>query len=742
MFALSWQAYFSMCFLNPTQETRFSHGFDDVILEGNAVGPLVGTIFGCVISVMLLAASPVGFCFTGLGQAQETAIAVAWELGEEWKRMIEYYTGCDKSLEIDKIMGEARVVKEMLDKLSSQLSCTWWETFDIGRPGRVKAHLEALKIKLEFMNDWLSGALEALKKEDFDEKHELLMAQVRKPMENLCELSTTLLYRVTQAALAGFSPSQASASEAPQARAVAQQLKLDIAAVNDAQRELASAFVAARRRVYERDTLTEDALSEHFFGFALSCMAAYTVEYAEYLLLDDVESREKVGVLKACWRGFFGTLTMNSTAFILRSSLAFFGAWVFGYWGLEGVMAPFSSTAAGTTAYLMAAEGKGGSALLKNVARFQGTAGGTIIGQLLFCTLIACTTMGTVLGFVVVIIFEFFAMYLYFSSSSYGYVGLLLAAYGSMNILDSCDSSSHTAASVYTTILNQTMAIIWASLADLIVQNESAGTLASDHYFAMSKTLIKALSTLFGVDELLTSVGFGMSDDFNSWLSSGGAAMLMRMQRLVGKRGSKDVDYVKALSHRDELLASHTRAVDCGLEAPLEPRFFRLPFQEELWKGVMGTMIHMSTETVIMEYAVHERAQGGNDPGRTIKAINASRLLKAKSTMIVKRAHTILTVARSILQLESLAHANILDPEMIRRMNKMDFLTMDDQMKDILDEIVKDLPLPTEYTVDSLVHEDYCLVAVTLLMMSSVADRINKVEDHCFKTKFIDLIDD
>merc|ERR1719229_1640681 len=98
-------------------------------------------------------------------------------------------------------------------------------------------------------------------------------------------------------------------------------------------------------------------------------------------------------------------------------------------------MKPYSSTAAGTTAYLMAAEGKGGSAIMKNVARFQGTGGGTIIGQLLFTTTMTCAWYGSIIGFSVV---TFFAFYLYFSSPSFGYVGLLLAAYGAEHLLLGC----------------------------------------------------------------------------------------------------------------------------------------------------------------------------------------------------------------------------------------------------------------------------------------------------------------
>uniref|UniRef100_A0A7S4QJC7 Uncharacterized protein n=1 Tax=Alexandrium monilatum TaxID=311494 RepID=A0A7S4QJC7_9DINO len=397
-------------------------------------------------------------------------------------------------------------------------------------------------------------------------------------------------------------------------------------------------------------------------------------------------------------------------------------------------MAPCSSTAAGTTAYLMAAEGKGGSALLKNVARFQGTAGGTIIGQLLYSTVMSCTAIGVTISFSVVTVFEFFAFFLYLSSASYGYVGLLFAAYGAMHLVLDCDSSANSSASVYTTIIDQTMAIIFVSLADLIVQNESAGANAAKTYLSMSKTLIQAISTLFGVDLMVTNVGFGMSEDFSSWFL-GGEAMLKNMRRMLGR--STDV---KSFSNREPLNTNYAKAMDMGNEAPLEPRFFRTPFNEELFRGTMRGMSNMSTQTIICEHALHDCAKSsGKDPNQTLKAMNDSVLLRESATMIVKRANLVLPVANEILKRENLATLNV----DIRRVNKMDFLSMDDQMDGIINEIIKELPHPTDSKVQSsLVDEDYCLVAVSLLMLACIAEDINKVAACCFETPDIELLED
>ena len=55
MYALSWQAYFSMCFLNPFDKTLFSRGLGDVRLQAAETGALMGTVIGCVFAIFVAA---------------------------------------------------------------------------------------------------------------------------------------------------------------------------------------------------------------------------------------------------------------------------------------------------------------------------------------------------------------------------------------------------------------------------------------------------------------------------------------------------------------------------------------------------------------------------------------------------------------------------------------------------------------------------------------------------------------
>jgi len=722
--------------MTPTDDTEFSRGVDDIVLQGAAVGPLVGTIIGCVISILVPVISPLGFTFSGLGQAQQSAVELAWKVGQEWKKAVEYYCGTERTNEIDKVIGEANLVRHQISLLKDQLSCSWWECFDLGRTGRVKAHLNELKQTYATIEDWFRGLILAMQDEDFGESHAKMMEKVRVPLEQLIETSAQLLYRSVQGAISGYSP---SVSTDPESTAFAEALRLETAALSAAQRELATAFAAARLEVYGKDELTTDAIGEHFFGatFSTACMAVR--EYAEYLLEDKVASRTIVDPIKASFNGFLDTLSFNSSGFICRSSLGFFSAWAIGYFGIGGVMAKHSSTAAGTTAYLMAAEGKGGSALLKNVARFQGTVGGTIIGQLAYTTVIVCTLGGSIVGFGVVLVFEFFAFYLYFSSQSYGYVGLLFAAYGAMHLILECETSANTTKSVYTTIIDQTMAIVCITLSDLIIQNKSSSHLAADWYWKMSRTLVQAMSTLFSIDPMVTTVGFGMTEDLEDTLLADGASQFMDLGRMIKHKLEGGERIVQNPSSRAELLTAYVKAMDMGNEAPLEPRFFRLPFKEHLWEGVMNSVNQCATQTIIMEYAINDMSKEGVDTSRPLKALTSCVALKKRVTNIIKRAHMMLSVAHVLLRRETLAPI-ALDADLIKRLNKADPLKLDD----VIDEIVKEInaalpPHSAETKLQRLASEDFCLVAVVLQMTKAIVENINTVEQLCFMEPDIEL---
>jgi len=720
MFALSWQAYFSMAFLDPNNTTKFSTGLDDVILEGAAVGPLVGTIFGCVLSILVVCSSPWGYALTGLGSAQEQAINIAWSEGMLWTQMIRFYKGNESTVEIDRLKGEAKILEAKVMKLNGMMSATWWECFDLWKAGRVRAHIIALQSKLDCMHDWLKGSIQAMQDEDFNDLHDKLMGKVGDKLDKLADVTGKLMFRAVKMGINGFALSKYSGADAALAQIEQRELTADMKAVAAAQKELAESFAAAREEVFGANTLTSDSLGEHFFVFALATYGQIATEYAEYILSD--KRAEPQGILKSCFNGVKDTLAFNSLNFIMRTSVGFFGAWVIGYFGMPGgIMAPYSSTAAGTTAYLMAAEGKGGSAIMKNVARFQGTGGGTIIGQLLFTTMMTCAWWGSIIGFVVVVIYEFFAFYLYFSSQSFGYVGLLLAAYGAEHLIMGC-SSQDTPGGVYNTIVDQTLAILCVTAGDLIIGNRSSGHLAAEALFTMTNILEGAMRELFGIG----------TRDLSTPRDKRHCAIIDRCT----DQGTAAVHD----AHKIEIQSKYMQADSIGSEAPLEPRFYRMPFKQELWDTLIKCGGQIGIKLCCMEYAIVDAEARKEKGGKhaAVDAVISTQTLGKVVDETMARWEKVFTLAETLMLHETNDKLTNLGKS-CKALLKEPMDRLDSNLKDIVQEISQALPPTT--SKDSILADDICLASVLVMMMSGIIDRINTMEEVCFKDPDIGLED-
>jgi len=722
MFALSWQAYFSMAFLDPQNTTKFSTGLDDVILEGAAVGPLVGTIFGCIISILVVCLSPWGYALTGLGAAQEQAIGIAWSEGMQWKQMIKLYKGSESTIEIDRLKGEAKILEAKVHKLDSMMSATWWECFDLWKAGRVKAHITELQGKLDCMHDWLKGSIQAMQEEDFNDKHDKLMAKVGDQLETLADVGGKLMFRAVKMGINGFAMSKYAGADAALAQIEQRELKADMQAVAVAQKELAEVFASSRQEVFGANTLTPDSLGEHFFVFALSTYGQIATEYAEYILSD--KRAEPQGILKSCYNGVKDTFAFNSLNFIMRTSIGFFGAWVIGYFGMPGgIMAAYSSTAAGTTAYLMAAEGKGGSAIMKNVARFQGTGGGTIIGQLLFTTLMTCAWYGGIIGFGVVVIYEFFAFYLYFSSQSFGYVGLLLAAYGAEHMIMGC-SSQDTPGGVYNTIVDQTMAILCVTAGDLIIGNRSSGHLAAEALFTMTNILEGAMRDLFGIG----------SHDVNTPRNKRHCALIDR----IADHGAAVVHS----AHKIDIQSKHMQAESIGSEAPLEPRFYRMPFKQGLWDSLLKCGGHIGVNLCCIEYAItdaearHARDKSGKHVA--VDAMISTPTLGKIADDTMARWEKVFSLAETLMLHETNDKLTNLSMS-CKQLLGCPMEKLDPSLPAIVEEISQ--ALSSSISTDSILADGVSLASVLVMMMSGIIDKINIMEEVCFKDPDINLED-
>lgn len=685
MFGLSWQAYFSMCFLNPTDSTHFSSGIRNVVLEGAAVSPLVGTIIGNALAVVAFSLIPFGTTVSTLNEAQKMALRLAWEEGRQWRLMIKFYSGRTKGVVLDKIIGEAHTMHEHLTQFKTLMGGnSWWECFDMGTPGRLRAHMLYLEETVTLMHDWLRGVLQALKTEDFSEEHAAMLEQIAPQLSDLSDHSSTLLFRAVRSALNGsVEPSEETL------------LRDDINAVKKAQADLCVAFTEARKKVFGKQRITPDSLGEHFFAYSLSTYGQASVEYAEYMLSGELRT-PPVGLFQGLFEGTGAVFSWMNAAFYVRGSFAFFLAFAVGYRGLNGVLDSYTGTPAGTTAFLMASQGKGGSAILKNIARFQGTAGGTLLGQLIWGVAV---TGNCFAGLAVAMVgLVFFSMFLCFSSPSFGYVGVLFAAYGGEHLMldPGVNSVEDDQASVYGTIVQQFLAILAVTISDLVVGNVSSGTLAVEASCALTDTVEDAFRELVCVEE----------DEDDS---------------LGGKKDIKDIK-----NHRALVQQYYATAVGHAAEAVLEPRWYRTAWRAELWENFARIIFVIADKVTIMEYILEEGEMAR-------KALVESKSMDKACKVFLLRSREIVLLTQKLLVHESEAPFGM-PKKVMQGLLQQQALDLRSDMDNILKEALENMPEVdiARGPMDMLTKRAGCQVAAVLMLFEGLMQNVNQLEQELF----------
>mmetsp|Transcript_83099 Transcript_83099/g.178133 ORF Transcript_83099/g.178133 Transcript_83099/m.178133 type:complete len:981 (+) Transcript_83099:101-3043(+) len=677
MFALSWQAYWSMCFLDPADTTEFSLGFRKILLKGAAIGPLAGTVIGCVISILCMLSSPLGPCLCNLRSSLEIALDLAWHEGELWKEIIADFKGKTASFRVEAFVGQIDQLGANVAKLQDCLGSTWWECFGIGHPGRVKANLTELADTLARMQELLPER--SLSVSAFGSKHEQLMDLVAPKMETLSHSASQLLSR---AARVGASGGRQDVSQEE-----VDALTQGLATMATGQKDLAECIAKARLQVYGA-AFFEDTINESCVILAFSTYCCYVAQYVEYLLADEqVKDPSPWQAFKARTKE---TFTCNTWDFSLRNCGAFLVAFVLGYTGIHGAgpksgfwaVAPLDSTIAGTSAYLMAAEGKGGSALAKNVGRFLGTGGGTLLGAMAFHIGVDCTWHGTLVGVVMLLALQFFSFHLYFTSSQFGYVGLLLAAYGGQRLLMPCGTAEHSEAAILNIIANQFYAIIAVTVAEVLLPNAKASDLATSAYADANKAFVASWRAYLGI--------------------SGDTVSL------------KDKNAVTMLEQAREL----------GKEAFIEPRMVRTPWPDYFWGKVlepmwsMGEALHLLTSRSIVSVASPVR-----------EALAASDEVKQKGEALALTAEESFAMAVKVLRHDTVQPFDIPEDVIARLLE--DKRPLSDSMSSMKGVIKQRLAgrVKGRTAVENATEDVICQAAMTLRLLEKILDSFGRLED-------------
>jgi hypothetical protein len=181
----------------------------------------------------------------------------------------------------------------------------------------------------------------------------------------------------------------------------------------------------------------------------------------------------------------------------VRNSFSIIIAFWVGWHGYGQYIASYNAAIASTVAVLLSKFV--GSAMVKNLARLQGVVIGIVLGNLLYAFLAWCYWWGHLLVGIALYLWTLMGLFMYFHSTNYATVGLLLAVFGTSALCKPCANENTTPAGM-SSIVNVTVAICIMTIVDILLSPARASDIAKANFQTAYKSVLQAIDKLFDAD--------------------------------------------------------------------------------------------------------------------------------------------------------------------------------------------------------------------------------------------------
>merc|ERR1719191_1653891 len=253
MFAMATDIGFMLAFLDPKSAVPFSENFT-ISHKGTAVNTLLATAIACVIAP-LLNLIPYPFSMAS-NNMKGNAVKASKDIARLFQAVIAYYNEKEYSVVIESELKHSLDLRKELDGLGAAIGAAWFERFDMGVAGTIRALMEQHLGLMNNIYDRLRAVLVAVSSEDFGESHVKIMDKIRGSTLDVAASAKKLLIAATEAATDG----DISSSEKDQLRGLVADLK-------QAVKQLAIDFDGARR-AYK--VISKDPFGQCFFVLNVS----------------------------------------------------------------------------------------------------------------------------------------------------------------------------------------------------------------------------------------------------------------------------------------------------------------------------------------------------------------------------------------------------------------------------------------------------------------------------------------
>merc|ERR1719271_1715835 len=267
MFALATDIGFMLAFLDPKSTLKFSENFT-IASDGVAVNTLLATCIACMIApIVNLIPYPFTSAFMNM---KGNAVKASKDTARLFEAVIAFYNDKEYSVVIESELKHSKDLRAELDGMGAAVGCAWFERFDMGVAGTIRALMESHLGLMNNLYDRLRALMVAVSTEDFGDSHNKIMDKIRGSSFAVADSVKTLLIAATEAATDG---DISSAEKDTLAGLVADAKK--------AVKQLAVDLDGARRAF---KPLSKDSFGESFFVLTISAYARLVIEYAEVLM--------------------------------------------------------------------------------------------------------------------------------------------------------------------------------------------------------------------------------------------------------------------------------------------------------------------------------------------------------------------------------------------------------------------------------------------------------------------------
>merc|ERR1719463_688161 len=200
MFAMATDIGFMLAFLDPTSTVPFSENFT-ISSKGTAVNTLLATSIACLIAPILnLIPYPFSLASNDMKGA---AVKASKDTAKLFQAVIAYYNEKEYSVVIESELKHSLDLRKELDGLGGAIGAAWFERFDMGVNGTIRALMEQHLGLMNNIYDRLRALLVAVSTEDFGESHNKIMGVIGSSSIAVAQKVKTLLIAATEAATDG-----------------------------------------------------------------------------------------------------------------------------------------------------------------------------------------------------------------------------------------------------------------------------------------------------------------------------------------------------------------------------------------------------------------------------------------------------------------------------------------------------------------------------------------------------------